>query len=163
MATRQSTELSEPRPDSGLLVSPSDGAALVEMLQMLGDLYHLQELGPGTTQVYLHQFARMAARHGVLMVREALQRLCDQPGRKLFPHPGEAQEELAEMAETERLQRLKDHPFVACVGETHYDGGLVMRFDKDGNREMRECECKKRWRDEHRALAPQPKKAAEAK
>jgi len=106
---------------------------------------------------FLFDLGRLVTKYSLVMVRDALLRIRLRPGQKFFPHPTEVAQELETMAEAGRLQRLKDHPYVPCAGEKHYDGGLVVRFDKERNRVMRECACKKQWSEEHRALAGQTK------
>jgi hypothetical protein len=167
MATEHPRELALSRNETAGLMRPSreclpdaEYRELVLMVSQLRRAFPHQDLAD-SLEILTRGFEILAVRHGMRRVREALETLLVEPGRRFFPLPGELSEVLQAMKEAERRQILRDHPFVPCG---RCDRGIVL-VDLDGTAydakrggpvAMKDCACKIAWRQTIKAAGEQP-------
>jgi len=115
---------------------------LVRMVDQLRRAFPHQDLGD-SLEMLTRGFEILAVRYGLRMVRDALETLLVEPGRRFFPLVGELSEALSKMRQAERRRILRENPFTPCG---RCDDGILVVREKDGPVSMRDCGCRIAWR-----------------
>jgi hypothetical protein len=133
-------------------LSDVESEALTVLLDQIAAHYPHQAFGDETGEIWREAFEMLAAKYGLVRLREVLVEFLIKPGQKFFPHPGEAAEDLEALMAKERKATAEANPRPAC---SKCDGqGWQIKQRENGSTYAERCECWHKWKQGFQSAGP---------
>lgn len=144
-------------PDSGTAIATSKKRSkhlqeLKTLMQQVRANFSGQEITTETAIFWMDEWALLAEKHGIDLLRDALRHHCRT--QRFLPLPVDVSDAIDVVKKQKAEARLGAFPFVCC--NRCMDGLLVEEIERDGKmcRQARECDCKRQWRASRNAAIP---------